>query len=267
MNNQVESIHTFRGKSVMKINLFLISFIFIVSVASAELNGPQIIQKVNDTMNQETSRSTSLMTITTSSGDKRTFETVTYTKDKGKMSLIRYLSPSRVKGQAMLLLNNADDIWAYFPRTRRVRKLATHAKRQKMEGSDFSYEDMGSGDNFVKDFITILLGEEKKGKKLCYKLEMVRSKNSDSAYSRMVMWVIKENFVPIIVHYHHDKDPERLTKILTLKDIQNIDGVPAPMSMVMRNVEDGSETILVNTEVRYNIELPDDMFTERGLSE
>ena len=42
------------------------------------------------------------------------------------------------------MLNDGDDIWTYFPRTRRVRKLASHAKKQKVPGSDFSFGDFSS---------------------------------------------------------------------------------------------------------------------------
>jgi uncharacterized protein YxeA len=112
----------------------------------------QIIQKVNDLMNQKSMYARARMTIVTTSGEKRTFEYESWSKDAGEKNLVRYAKPTRVRDQAILMLNNADDIWAYFPRTRRVRKLASHAKKQKMQGSDFTYEDMGSGNSFLTDF-------------------------------------------------------------------------------------------------------------------
>ena len=78
----------------------------------------------------------------TTSGKKRTFIFEAWSRDKGEKSLIRYLEPRRAKGQATLMLNNADDIWMYFPRTQRVRKLATHAKKQKA-GAPFSVKIAG----------------------------------------------------------------------------------------------------------------------------
>ncbi|RLD09834.1 outer membrane lipoprotein-sorting protein, partial [candidate division KSB1 bacterium] len=85
------------------------------SLWGQELNADQIIKKVNDLMNQETVYGTMKMTIVTTSGKKRTFEYESWSKDKGEKNLIRYTKPARVKGQAMLMLNNADDIWASFP--------------------------------------------------------------------------------------------------------------------------------------------------------
>ncbi|MEA3421029.1 MAG: outer membrane lipoprotein-sorting protein, partial [Acidobacteriota bacterium] len=116
---------------------------------SQDLTGEDIIQKVNELINVQTSYGKAKMIIITSSGSKRTFIYESWSKNKGEKNLVRYLEPTRVKGQAILMLNHSDDIWMYFPRTQRVRKLATHAKKQKMQGSDFSYEDMGSGDEFI----------------------------------------------------------------------------------------------------------------------
>ncbi|MFQ6039297.1 MAG: outer membrane lipoprotein-sorting protein [Candidatus Poribacteria bacterium] len=240
------------------VNLFVIAY-------EQELTGDRIIAKVNELMNQETVKAKIKMTIVTTSGKKRTFVYDSFSKNRGGKNLIRYLEPRRVKGQAILMLNNADDIWAYFPRTKRVRKLATHAKRQKMEGSDFSYEDMGSGDIFIKDFNSKKLGLEKKEGRDCYKIEMTRKKGSDVGYSRLVMWVIKENFVPVVVDYYDRDNPEVLIKTLVQYDIKKIDGIPTGMKMVMYNKKDNTQTSMEIIEVKYNVDLEDDMFTERGL--
>lgn len=251
----------------MKSSMIPAIIVFFISgtLIGQELTGEQIINKVNDLMNQETIYSKSNMTIVTTSGATRTFEYESWSKNFGEKNLIRYLAPSRVKGQATLMLNHADDIWIFFPRTQRVRKLATHAKKQKMEGSDFSYEDMGSGDAFIKDFTAKRLKDEKMEGYACYKLELIRNKDSDLSYSRLIMWVIKENFVPIVINYYDEKDPKFLLKRLMQSDIQVIDGIPTPIKMVMYNKQDNTQTSMSFIEVKYNIPLKDEMFTERGL--
>jgi hypothetical protein len=110
--------------------------------AGSELTADAILDTLTETLNPEQSQGKITMTIVTSSGDERTFVYETYSKGQGEKSLMKYVKPSRVRGQTILMLNDADDIWTYFPRTRDVRKLVTHAKKQKLEGSDFSYEDM-----------------------------------------------------------------------------------------------------------------------------
>ena len=132
----------------------------VTSLSAQDLTGNEIVRKVNDIMAPASTWAKAKMTILTTSGDKRTFVYESWSMNHGEKNLVRYQEPSRVKGQAVLMLNHADDIWMFFPRTQRVRKLATHAKRQKMQGSDFSYEDMGSGDAFIEDFSTTRLDDE-----------------------------------------------------------------------------------------------------------
>lgn len=240
--------------------LILSSFLF-----PQELTGEEIIQKVNDLYNPETSYAKSRMTIVTTSGQKRTFLSESWSMNRGEKNLVRYLEPRRVKGQAVLMLNNADDIWMFFPRTQRVRKLATHAKKQKMQGSDFSYEDMGSGDAFIKDFSSKRLEDEKIEGHDCYKLELTRVPESDVSYSRLIIWVIKENFVPVVIDYYHEDDPNRWLKRLVGSDIRTIDGIPTAMKIVMSNKEDNTQTEMEIIEIKYNIELSSEMFTERRL--
>jgi outer membrane lipoprotein-sorting protein len=244
---------------------FLMILLFIIVSYAQELTGEAIIQKVNDTMNVETSHGKAKMTIVTTSGSKRTFVQESWSKDKGEKNLVRYLEPRRVKDQAVLMLNNADDIWMFFPRTQRVRKLATHAKKQKMQGSDFSYEDMGSGDAFIEDYVSKRLEDEESEGYDCYKLELARKPESDLSYSRLIIWVIKENFVPIAIDYYDEDNASRRLKRLVQSDIRVIDGISTAMKAVMLNLNDNTQTELEMLEVEFNIALDDSMFTERAL--
>ena len=254
------------GKTMKRlICVYMFSFFSVTLLFGQDFTGEDIIQKVNDIFNVESSHSKSKMTIVTTSGEKRTFVMESWTKDNGEKNLVRYLEPRRVKDQAVLMLNQADDIWMYFPRTQRVRKLATHAKKQKMQGSDFSYEDMGSGDAFITDYKARRLKDEKTEGHDCYQVELTRKADSDMSYSRMIMWVIKENYVPVVIDYYDDKDPERWTKRLVESDIRQIDGVWTAMKVVMQNKNDNTQTEMELVEVEYNIPLNDSMFTERGL--
>jgi outer membrane lipoprotein-sorting protein len=234
-------------------------------VFGQKLTGDEIIQKVNDNINLKTSYNKSKMTIITSSGSKRTFTMESWSKDRGEKTLVRYQAPIRVKGEAVLMLNNADDIWMFFPRTQRVRKMATHAKKQKMQGSDFSYEDMGSGDAFIEDYDTKRLEDDKKEGYDCYKLELTRKEGSDMSYSRLILWVIKDNFVAVVIDYYDENDPSRLEKQLVQSDIRIIDGIPVAWKAVMLNTNDNKKTEVELLDVKNNIKLTDSLFTERAL--
>jgi len=245
--------------------LTLVVFFLAPGLFSQDLTGKNIIEKVNALINVSSIYSKSKMTITTTSGQKRTFISDSWSKDNGEKNLVRYLEPTRIKGQAILMLNNADDIWMFNPRTQRVRKLATHQKKQKMQGSDFSYEDMGGGDVFIKDFSAQRLSDEKKEGQNCYKLELIRHDGADVSYSKLILWVNKDNFVPVVIDYYDEDAPDRVLKTLTQSDIRVIDGVHTAMKFVMINRNDNTQTEMEMLEVKFNIELEDSMFTEREL--
>lgn len=246
------------------LNFILILFLSSLLYAQ-EPTAESIIQKVNDLMNQKTVYGLMTMTIVTSSGQTRTFEYESWSKDNGEKNLVRYTKPTRIKDQAILMLNNADDIWAYFPQTNRVRKLATHAKKQKMQGSDFSYEDMGSGDTFLTDFTATRLSDEKIEGYQCYKLELTKKKTSDSHYSKITMWVIQGNYVPVVLDYYNEDNPDRVSKRLVQYDIQVMDGIFTGKKMIMYNKEDNTQTSMEILNVKYNQPMDDSMFSERSL--
>ncbi len=245
-------------------NALFFWLVLVISQNAEAQTGNEIIKKVNDLMNQESLFSKSKMLIQTSSGQVRKFEYDSWGRDHNEKTLIRYTSPRRAKGQAILMRNNADDIWMFFPRTNRVRKMATHAKRQKMEGSDFSYEDMGSGDSFIVDFRTTLLGSENVGDESCYKLELKRKSGSSSAYRKILIWSSKRDFHPLKMEYFENEETHP-TKLLTLSEIKIIQGVPTAKKMVMQDLLDGTQTELLLQEIKYGVTLEEKMFTERGL--
>ncbi len=253
-------------KSITILMLMIMSMGIFTGYAQAqEMTALDIINTMTETMNPEQTEGKMEMTIMTSSGEERTFLYHTYSKGGGEMSLMKYLEPSRVKGQTILMLNDANDIWTYFPKTKRIRKLASHAKKQKLEGSDFSYEDMGGSDEFINEYNAVRLDDEKKEGRTCYKLELTRKPESTAGYSRLVIWVDLEYMVPLVIDYYHDEDNSLRQKQLICRDIQLIDNIYTPMQYTMYNKLDNTKTTMKIVEVNYDVDLPDDLFTEQGM--
>ncbi len=238
-----------------------------LTYAQDEMTADSILHIMTETMNQDQAQGKMTMTIVTTSGDERTFSYETYSKNQGEKSLMKYLEPSRVKGQTILMLNDADDIWTYFPKTKRIRKLATHAKKQKLEGSDFSYEDMGASNTFIEEYVSVRHKDEKKEGRDCYRLELTRKPESSASYSRLVIWVDREYYIPLVIDYFHDDDPQLWEKQLILSEIQLIDGIYTPMKMVMYNKLDDTQTSMEISEITYEVDLPDELFTEMGMQQ
>ncbi len=225
--------------------------------------GTEIIDRVTTIMSPENTYTRGTQTIITSSGKERVFEFESWSAEKGKSSLTRYIKPAAIRGQAFLMLNNADDIWSYFPRTKRVRKLASHAKKQKMQGSDFTYEDMGGGDVFQKKFTASLLGEETKDGELVWKVELLGISDQDPPYPKIILWARQSDYFPVALDYYNEKGFN--IKSLILTDIQMIENYPTAMTMVMTDNKERSSTTMHNLEVTYAWEPPKGFFSERNL--
>ena len=110
------------------------------------------------------------------------------------------------------MLNNGDDIWFYTPKTDRVRHIASSAKKQKVQGSDFSYEDMEMWDYKV-DFKSSKLGNEKVNNSSCYKIELIPTE-SGPHYSKMMAWIDQEKFVVLQFDYYEDDEASLLSPVV-----------------------------------------------------
>lgn len=246
-----------------KIIAIILIMTTVISAQQVIPTGQELVEKMTDIMAQENSKAIMTQTITTSSGKQRTFEFEMFTANKGEKTLMRYLKPSAARGQAFLMLNNADDIWTYFPRTKRVRKLSSSSKNQKVQGSDFSFEDLGSGDSWNKEYISNNLGTEKYDGTDCWKLESIGIPGQNPSYPKMEVLLRKLDFYPIKIDYFDDND--FVEKTLLMGDIKEIEGIPTAIKMIMKNHLKGTETTMETLSITYNWEPPDNFFSERTL--
>ncbi len=247
----------------MKLKLIISTIIILTMGRAQDKLAQEVVLAVTNLMSPESMKSTGSQTITTSSGKTRTFEFESYTGGKGASSLTRYTKPAAIRGQAFLTLNNADDIWTYFPRTKRVRKLASHAKKQKVLGSDFTYEDMGSGDVFLTKYASRYLGDETIEGEICWKIELMGITQQEPPYPKIIMWVRQVDYSPVRLDYYDEKNYNM--KSLILNDIQEIEGRPTAMRMLMINHKEHSSTSMETHEVTYQWIPPKNFFSERSL--
>ena len=239
----------------------LIPIILFITATAFSLTVDEILDKMEENENAQTSRMEMTQIVTKSGDQKNVSKLISYGMDKGDKGLMEYVSPARIKGMKILMLNDGDDIWFYSPRTARIRKIASGQKSQSVNNSDFSYEDMSTKDR-REDYTCKLMGEEDKSGVACYKIEMKPKKNEGS-YSKIIMWIDKEKFVPIEGHMF-DEDGE-LWKKLIISDIKKIGNYWTMKSIEMRDVMKGSKTVMKMDKIEYDIKLDADMFSERYL--
>ena len=225
----------------------------------------RIIRKIDATERVQSSWSRLRQVITTSGGDERALEMEAWSRDRNDKQLMVYTAPRRVAGDKILMLNEGDDIWFYTPRTDRVRHLASHARRQKVQGSDFAYEDMAGG-SIEEDYTFALIGRDEVGElevedTPCHVLELVPTE-SGPHYSRLVLWADSERHLTRRIDYYEDG---RLLKRLTTSGVRQIGDHWWAMRMVMENLQEGGRTAMETLEIDFDVDLPDRLFTTSGL--
>lgn len=232
----------------------------IYSSYAQNLSVDQIMDRVEK--NEKIPSSITLVdqTIITSKGKSRVLSIQGFSKNSGDDQLSLYTGPARVKGDKILMLNGGDDIWFYTPRTDRVRHLASNARKQKVQGSDFSYQDLEQRD-YQEDFKMKLLGSEEISDVNHYIVQAIPT-SSGPDYAKLIFWVNQENFIVSKVEYYEE---ELLSKTLYASNVQKVGEHWVAMKLEMRNNESGSKTLLETKEIEINVNLDDSKFSTNYL--
>ena len=198
--------------------------------------------------------------ISTSSGAKRTLSLKSWSAENGDISLMAYTAPPRVKGDKILMREGGDVIWYYMKRRDVTRQFAGHTRKQKVMGSDFSYEDMSQG-NMTEDYSAELIGFEDIESISCVKLHLTPTESGPS-YDHLLIWACRENALSRIIEYY---DSDGLMKTLVLSDIREIEGRKIAFKFVMLNNREGSETAMQYQTVTFASEPEGWIFTKEAL--
>lgn len=235
--------------------------LLVCCLASAQSAG-EILNKVDEAGLAETSRIELTQKVVAPGGETRTFRMVAYAADGREKGLTEYVEPSQVRGMKILTLDDGDDIWVYFPRTNRTRKIASSARNRRVQGSDFSYDDMATGE-MAEQWSGELLGSAELDGDDCYKLSIEPTDKGPQTYSKAVVWVRKSDYAPLRVDYR-DLDGERC-KRLVMSDYREIDGVLVPFEYTMTNLLDGGRTEMSVAEAEVGVSLSSSMFNRASL--
>jgi len=154
-------------------------------------------------------------------------------------------------------INNDDDRWLYLPALDLVKRIAANNGRNSFVGSNFCYEDV-SGRNPNADTHTLARETDQ--------YYIVESKPKDPQaveFSRYKTWIEKTKYIPTKTEFY-DHNGENYRSYTALK-VENIGGWPTVVKASMEDLLRGGKTELTYNSVRYDIALPETIFSERYL--
>jgi len=228
---------------------------------TAEQRGLQIIQEVDirDTGFGD-SESDLKMILHNRNGDESTRDLNMKTlevKGEGDKSLSVFSNPRDIKGTAFLSFTHAleaDEQWLYLPALKRVKRISSSNKSGPYLGSEFAFEDLTSFE--VQKYHYKYLTDDIFKNKDCFVIELY-PQYKHSGYTRQVVWIDKERYIPLKVDYYDRKNA--LLKTLEYINYQQyLDQYWRADEMLMINHITGKNTLLLWENYKFR-----NGFTER----
>jgi outer membrane lipoprotein-sorting protein len=173
---------------------------------------------------------------------------------------VYFHKPNDVKGMSYVVWKHAgkdDDRWLYLPAMDLVRRIAASDKRSSFAGTTFLYEDI-SGRSIDLDAHELVAGDP-----AFYTIKNTPKDAAVVEFSNYTVRIDKNNFVPMKAEYF-DK-AGKLYRTVEALEVKEVQGYPTVTKMKASDLNSGASTITEFSEIKYDINIQDDMFTERFL--
>jgi hypothetical protein len=280
------------GKKIKQLIVFIFMLFTATITYSQELSPFDIIKKVDNRDNGETSISDTIMIKVDRRGQQRKLELKSYRKDEGEdsKSILFFTAPADKRNVSFLSWEKDneeedDDKWLYLPAGNIKTRISGGKKKDPFMGSDFSYADMESTDiedwnySFTDQYTSkdksklnpVVNGNDCWIIQALPKKEKLKKIITEIGYLKRVIWVRKDNFMMVQGRTWVKKGKK--TKLFFARKIKKIQGIWTAQELEMRTYK-GSittkkrrarslqhRTILLFKDMQYNKPLEDAMFT------
>lgn len=252
---------------MLKINLkehlilliICLSCITLVDYVSAQtLSGEEIMKKVDKNRFYERIEYNGKMII---KKDNKTRVKLMHVYAEGsEKAFIEFTNPED-KGTKYLKLSG--ELWMRFPDAEDTIKISGHMLRESMMGSDFSYEDVMENEELLKKYSVKVLGSEIINNRDCYLLELI-AKEKNITYAKRKLWVDKENFV--VLKSQLFSLSGKLLKESVMENVKKYDDRYYATKVTMMNkLVKNSSTIFEMIDIKFDVDIPDNIFSKRSL--
>lgn len=173
---------------------------------------------------------------------------------------VYFTKPADVNKTAFMVWKNIgkdDDRWLYLPALDLVKRIAASDKRTSFVGSHFFYEDV-SGRNPADDTHELI-----EDKDPYYVIKSTPKDASVVEFSYYKNWIHKATFLPVKTEFY-DKSG-KVYRTYEATKVETIEGHPTVTASKMSDTSIGGSTVMTYSNVKYDVGLGEDLFTERYL--
>ena len=249
---------------------------------SADLSANEIVEKSEEKYDGNTQTSESSMLLIDGAGNKRLRKMKSFRRDfgnnlKDQKTIYFFEYPEDIKDTSYLSFDWEpdgvdDDSWLYLPALKKVKRLAAADKSDAFLGSDFTYTDIKTSKRQYWDY-TIVSATEKIDGHECWLVEGLPKKGneekvrSETGYSKVHVWVRKDNFVKVQGTFWVLKGKK--IKYFTATDIEEIQGIWTARTNQISTTKNGKvehTTVIKLDKVIYDQEIDESYFTPQKMN-
>jgi len=256
-------------KRVLGAAALLLAFLPAVLAGPADdgLTAQQIVDKTldSDNLGFDVGQGRMKMVIQNKRGQKRVraVETKSIKVDGLRWTLVTFVEPADVAGTRMLSKEVKDDSdlqYLYLPALKEKRRIAGSAKNESFMGTDLTYNDLEQ--RGIEDSTYQRRPDEKHSGIDCFRITAT-PKDKDSEYSRLEMWIDKQDYIPLKIYFYDRKGDHYKTLIAQM--VEPLDGKMTVTRLLMKNVKKGSKTTIHIEAVDRAKTFPRALFDEKAL--
>lgn len=259
----------------MRVGVALLSFALASVISAAEfepapegVTGRAVAERAENTLYSERTYMEAEMTVVSPRlSSDRVVAFQNWDDRPGKRSFIRITRPTKDADTTFLKLT--PNLWMHVPRVERTLRIPPSMMLQSWMGSDFTNDDLVRESSALDDYDHVLLGLDPAPKghpdHAAYVVEYRPHEDAAVVWGRIVTWIDVERGTPLRQEFY-DEDGEKL-RLMEFGDIRLVGDRHYPHRWSMRPLDkQGHETRIVVREVRFDVELDDQIFTKRALT-
>jgi hypothetical protein len=204
-------------------------------------------------------------------GSERTLAgRIHWKRGEGRQSkaLVEIEAPEDMRGSAFLILQKEErsDMFVYLPELRRVRRISGRTASGSMFGTDLSYEDAERLQRMAKDARVERKPDANEAGREAFVLEAVPADETKSEYQGVRSFIDRETCTLLKAEFLGRGG--RVAKVVTVDPaaLGQQGGVWYPREILVRDLEDATQTQVIVEKIEIDPEIPDRLFTESNLA-
>jgi hypothetical protein len=174
--------------------------------------------------------------------------------------LVVFSQPSDVRGTVYLVKKHVggdDDRWLYLPGLDLVKRISAGDKRTSFVGAHYFYEDV-SGRSPVEDTHELVETTD-----AYYVLKHVPKDSASVEFESYTTWIDRQTFLPMKIEYTNSSG--RVYRRVEVMGVEEVDGFPTVTKSRVSDLDSNGQTDMQFRYIAYDLEIPQDVFSERSM--